>query len=157
MRRRPDVQRKPQSLSVSLGGLLVSLALIFAGCESRQAIPGAFVGKWQSDEQLTLESMRASDLVDAEARFVFENGFFGQLIVEYRLHEGRSYFADEGEPPDFEAHVIVDSGPNFVILRSPDNEELGLATERTWYVDGDMMIVQLEEWGFVEVFRRIDE
>ena len=138
-------------------GSVIACLMILGGCESRPEIPAAFVGKWQSDEQLTLESMRASDRVDGEARFLFENGFFGRLIVEYRQHEGRSYFLDEPERPDFEPHDIVDSGPNFVIFREPDNEQLGLSTERTWYVDGDMMIVQLEEWGFVEVFRRIEE
>ena len=57
-----------------MGGLIACLVFAY-GCESRPEIPAAFVGKWQSDEQLTLESMRASDRVDGEARFLFENGF----------------------------------------------------------------------------------
>ena len=61
------------------------------------------------------------------------------------------------ERPEFEPHAIVDSGPAFVTFSTPDNAALGLAVERTWYVDDDLMIVRMEEWGFVEVFRRIDD
>ena len=137
--------------------LFVCCILYLTGCESRDEIPAAFIGSWQSDEQLTLESMRGSKLVDAAARATFEDEFFGRLIVDYRQFEGRSYFVDSAERPEFEPHDIVDSGPSFVTFRAPDNEKLGLDTERTWYVDGDLMIVRLDEWGFVEVFRRIEE
>ena len=101
--------------------------------------------------------MRASDLIDSDAQIIFEDAFFGRLVVEYREHEGRSYFIDAEDRPEFLPHDIVDSGPNFVTLRVPANEKLGLDTERTWYVDGNLMIVQLDEWGFVEVFRRLEE
>lgn len=137
--------------------LTVCLLLALPGCESRDEIPAAFVGAWQSDAQLTLESMRGSTLVDPDARAVFEDAFFGRLVVDYRRYDGRSYFIDSAERPDFEPHDIVDSGPKFVTFRVPENEKLGLDVERTWYVDGDLMIVQLDEWGFVEVFRRIEE
>ena len=131
--------------------------LCLVGCESRDELPAAFIGAWQSDEQLTLESMRASELIDSDARIVFEDAFFGRLVVEYRQYEGRSYFVDAEERPEFQAHDIVHAGPNFVTFRVPDNEKLGLDVERTWYVDGDLMIVQLDEWGFVEVFKRLEE
>jgi len=139
------------------GVLCACLLSLLQGCESRDEIPASFVGTWQSNKQLTLESMRQSTLVDADARAVFEDDFFGRLVVDYRQYEGRSYFVDADERPEFEPHDIVDSGPNFVIFRVPDNEKLGLDTERTWYVDGDLMIVRLDEWGFVEVFMRIEE
>ena len=131
--------------------------LLLAACDSGDEIPAAFVGTWQSDEPLTLESMRDSDRVDPIARATFEDDFFGRLVVVYRPHEGRSYFVDSEALPEFEPHNIVDSGPSFVTFSIPDNEKLGLDVERTWYVDGDLMIVRMEEWGFVEVFRRIDD
>ena len=137
--------------------LCVFALVLLLGCESRNEIPAAFVGSWQSDAPLTLDSMRGSNLVDPEARAMFEDDFFGRLVVDYRQFEGRSYFVDWDERPDFQPHDIVDSGPNFVTFRVPDNEGLGLDTERTWYVDGDLMIVQLDEWGFVEVFKRLEE
>lgn len=138
--------------------LLLSCTLLaLYACDSRDEIPAAFVGTWQSDEQLTLESMRDSTKVDAEARATFEDDFFGRLIVDYRPYEGRSYFIDAVERPDFQPHAIVDAGPNFVTFSVPDNEKLGLDVQRTWYVDGDLMLVRLDEWGFVEVFRRINE
>ena len=101
--------------------------------------------------------MRASERIDSDARIIFEDDFFGRLVVEYRQYEGRSYFVDADEQPDFQPHDIVESGPKFVTFRVPDNDKLGLDTERTWYVDGDLMIVQMDEWGFVEVFRRVEE
>ena len=138
--------------------LLFSCLLMWlSSCESRDEVPAAFIGTWQSDAELTLESMRNSDKVDLQARATFEDDFFGRLIIVYRPFESRSYFIDSEERPDFEPHAIVDSGPNFVTFRMPDNEELGLDVERTWYVDGDLMIVRMDEWGFVEVFRRIEE
>lgn len=137
--------------------LIFGLLVCTAACDSRDEIPAAFVGTWQSDQQLTLESMRASDKVDPLARAMFEDDFFGRLVVVYRPHESRSYFIDGEERPDFEPHNIVDSGPNHVTFSTPDNEALGLDVERTWYVDGDLMIVRMEEWGFVEVFRRISD
>ena len=137
--------------------LVCCLLIINAACDSRDELPAAFVGTWQSDEQLTLESMRDSDNVDLQARATFEDRFFGRLVVVYRPYEGRSYFIDSDERPDFEPHDIVDSGPNFVTFSVPANEGLGLDMERTWYVDGDLMIVRMDEWGFVEVFRRIEE
>lgn len=133
------------------------MLLALGACESRDEIPAAFVGTWQSDEQLTLESMRGSNRVGPEARATFEDDFFGRLVVVYRPYEGRSFFIDADERPEFEPHDIVDSGPNFVTFSAPDNEKLGLDVQRTWYVDGDFMIVRMDEWGFVEVFRRIEE
>ena len=137
--------------------LVSGLLVLLLACDSRDEIPSAFVGTWQSDEQLTLESMRGSDKVDPVARATFEDDFFGRLIVVYRPYDGRSYFIDSDERPDFEPHAIVDSGTNFVTFSDPNNEALGLDVERTWYVDGDLLIVRMDEWGFVEVFRRISD
>ena len=80
---------------------------------------------------------------------------FGRLVMEFRKTEGRQYFIDEGEVPPFEPHSIVDSGEEFVTFSHPELAELGLPTERTFYVDGDLMAVNIEEWGFIEYFRRV--
>ena len=142
---------------VALMALAVCATSLLAACESRDEIPAAFIGSWQSDEQLTLASMRESTRIDADARATFEADFFGRLVVDYRQYDGRSYFVDSDERPEFEPHNIVVAGDNFVTFRVSANEELGLMTERTWYVDGDLMLVRMDEWDFVEVFRRVEE
>lgn len=132
----------------------VWLLILLAGCDSPPRVPDAFVGTWRSDEQLTLASMQQSDKVSAEMRAVFEDHFFGRLVVEFRETERASYFQGDSESPLFEPYDIIDSGPDFVTFRETGNAP-GLGNPRTWYVDGDLMAVEIQEWGFVEFFRRV--
>ncbi|MEM7430525.1 MAG: hypothetical protein AAF351_01170 [Pseudomonadota bacterium] len=133
------------------------LLLIFlTGCEREPPpLPDAFLGTWRSDEALTLESMRQSDQITDDARAVFENRFFGRLVVIFTETERASFFADEDNLPDIVEHNIRDAGENFVVFVEPSNDELGLSSERTWYVDGNIAAVPIEEWGFTEYFRRV--
>ena len=136
--------------------LLVIALLLLSGCTKEPpALPPAFLGTWQSDEELTLESMRQSDAISDEALAVFENNFFGRLVVIISETDRASFFIDEGGLPDIVAHNIAAADASSVTFIEPSNEELGLSTERTWYVDGDLIAIPIEEWGFTEYFRRV--
>ena len=135
---------------------LAVVLLLLVGCESEPPpLPSAFLGTWRSDEALTLESMRQSNVIDDEARRVFENRFFGRLVVIFTETERASFFADVDQLPDIVEHNIREAGDNYVTFIEPSNDDLGLSTERTWYIDGDIAAVPIEEWGFTEYFRRI--
>lgn len=135
---------------------LAWLLLLLVGCESEAPpLPEAFLGTWRSDEQLTLESLTYATAVPDDVRAQFENDFFGRLVVMFTETERSSFFIDQGQLPVTVEHNIADAGDNFVTFIEPANDELGLSTERTWYIDGDLIAVPIEEWGFTEYFRRV--
>lgn len=144
----------PMQFRNSISRLTIAGLLLAAACDKAPRVPDAFVGTWQSDEQLTLASMRQSDKVSAEMRAVFEDRFFGRLVVEFRATGRASYFAGADEVPEFEPYDILDSGPNYVTFRETGDTP-GLGNPRTWYIDGDLIGVEIQEWGFVEFFRRV--
>ena len=131
---------------------IVSLS---SACSERQKIPTAFVGTWQSDEPLTLASLRKSETVSPSDRETFTNDFFGERVMVFQLDRAKSYWVGEDwvgveQDDTWYKYDIVASGPDFMTLRAP------LETT-TWRVEGDLIYAELPKWDFREYYRRIDD
>jgi len=116
-------------------------------------MPDAFIGKWKSDEALTLQDMNKYNVTD-KARKVLEQGMFGRLVVIFRKGEGASYFEDE-ETPVFEPYEIVEVGDNSVTIKYYV-DVLKDYMERTWYVEDNLLYTRTSKWNFKEYFRRVE-
>ena len=88
------------------------LLLLFSPALLSAEIPDAFLGKWKSDEALTLRDMNQYDVPD-KVRKILEDGMFGRLVVIFKNDVGASYFEDE-EVPEFEPYEIIEVGDNSV-------------------------------------------
>lgn len=69
------------------------LALLSAHAVARaEGPPNCFLGRWKSDEALTLEDMRKHPELSSKAKTLFENNFFGKLIAIFGPRSYGSYF-----------------------------------------------------------------
>ena len=134
--------------------LLVVLLCSTLSCGRGDRLPSAFIGTWQSDEELTLKSVRASENVTTEDLAIFEDNFFGDRIIVLREFESGGYFIGSETKPNLEPHRIVESGEDFVVFLVPetDYEPEHLST---WRVEGDLIYAEVEKWQFREYFRRV--
>jgi hypothetical protein len=119
------------------------------------------VGAWQSDEALTLASLERSQSVSSEDLAIFTDDFFGDRVIVYNTFEYTAYWvggewADGEQEENWIAYDIVDSGPDFVTLRYAANQYVD-SEEKTWRVEGDLIYVEEEKWGFREYYRRIPQ
>ena len=130
--------------------------IVLISCTEAQPIPPAFLGTWQSDEKLTLESVRESDSVPISDLAIFEDDFFGDRVIIFREFEIGTCFENSEDEPVFCPYDIVDSGDDFVVLRIPPTEYEG-ETEQAWYIEGDLIYAYIEKWKFREYFRQIGE
>ena len=137
--------------------VLCVVALIFLiSCTEAQSIPPELLGTWQSDEELTLESVRKSDSVPRSDLAIFEDDFFGDRVIIFREIEIGAYFENSADEPVFGPYDIVDSGDEFVVLRIPPTEYEG-ETEQAWYVEGDLIYAYIEKWKFRETTHKTFE
>lgn len=131
--------------------ILVALALAIA-MSSCAAQPCELRSRWRSNAKLTLQEMEKSTLLSDKQRQFFRNDFYGQLIVETRERDSRSYFPDESpESAAWEPwHLISRSGSTFLVKHSvggnPVVREITLA--------GDCYQVLQPNLGFGEWFCR---
>jgi hypothetical protein len=77
----------------------------------------AILGTWKSNEALTLASMHQLGGLSPEAVELFENDFFGKLVVEYRRDTARSTFPDEDYDTGFEPYEVLEVAPGYVKIR----------------------------------------
>lgn len=111
-------------------------------------------GRWQSDEALTLASMAlVKEHMPAEHAALFENGFFGQMIVERTAEKSRSYLSGDAAGK-WSAYKIVQRHKDYVVVAQADDE--GQERKTRIYVEGDLTYVIVSKYQFREYFKRID-
>lgn len=113
-------------------------------------------GKWKSDEERTLASMRATPGVSEEAKAIFENDFFGHLEVEYRGDTVRMVLDDEAYDIGFMPVEVLEESDGFVVL-SQWNPLLEEFQPQTVYFEGECYYVLTGNPLFREYFCRVDE
>jgi len=134
--------------------LIIVVSLI--GCSQ---IPHQdLLGYWKSDESKTLKSMRSTPGITEKSKELFENNFFGKLVVEYKEDTYRSKFElDEDNIKEFYKYYpykVLEKGPNYYLLQGQDLLFGGTDTRKI-YMDGDCYYVLITKWKFREYFCRI--
>jgi len=132
--------------------LLAITALISMPLSAVSAdIPECFVGRWKSDEALTLEDMRKHPEVTEKVRAIFENKFFGSLVLVFGPGYGGGYLEGEQTRTDipFERFDVMGRGTDWVILRT---RTLGAELHQQWFCEGGRIYVLTSKWEFREYF-----
>lgn len=74
-------------------------------------------GVWQSDADMTLDSMRGVTGMSPRAKAMLEDDFFGRLVVEYQGQTRRAYLQDDDYDTGFEPFEIIDERAKSIVLR----------------------------------------
>ena len=121
--------------------LLLLVALLFSQSSHAADVPNCFVGRWKSDEALTLEDMRKHPEVTEKARLLFEKGFFGRLVLVFGQRYVGGYLDGEQRPEEltFQRVDVLERGSDWLILRS---RLLGSSTIRS----GNVKTVESMHW-----------
>ncbi|MES2632265.1 MAG: hypothetical protein V4669_04795 [Pseudomonadota bacterium] len=130
--------------------LPIIIALLVAPLCSLADVPSCLVGLWKSDEELTLADMRKHPDVSERAKALFENKFFGRLVLVFGTRYIGSYFP--GEPQEqtkFEPVRVVDTGPNWVKVKY---NLLGNDVFQHWGCDKGKIYSVVSKWEFREYF-----
>jgi hypothetical protein len=113
--------------------------------------PACFLGRWKSDAALTLEDMRKHPEITEKARSLFENNFFGRLVVIYGSRSSASYFEDREDRQSltFEPYDIVERGPDWMLL---NREFSGIKVQSKLFCEGSRIYALVSKWEFREYF-----
>jgi hypothetical protein len=119
-------------------------------------LPSCLIGRWKSDEIRTLQEMRRHAEVTEKARLLFENDFFGRLIVVFGSRGSTSYFDGEQVPDErtYEPYDVVESTAASVVLRVSVS---GRQWSQRWFCDEDSIYTLVSKWEFREYFKRLPE
>lgn len=112
--------------------LLLLAALFFSRSALAVDVPNCFVGRWKSDEALTLEDMRKHPEVTEKALLLFEKNFFGRLVLVFGPRYAGGYLEGEQSRKElsFQRVDVIDMGPDWAILRS---KLLGVEQYQGWH------------------------
>ena len=132
--------------------MIILFALIcgaMAGCgpPTHQAI----IGTWQSDAELTLQSMNQAADLPAEARSYFNDDYYGHLIVEYRVDTVRARFDNSDYDTGYQPYEVVTVGDDKIVTREW-NEILRVFETSTTYLDGECIYGLSAQYAFREYF-----
>lgn len=134
---------------------LLTLLMILGIAPALAADQCALCGAWRSHEQRTLEEVSRSTLITSQQRELFEDDYFGRLIVEIRPGQGRSYFHDEDPATvPWERHVFAELSPG---VHSSTSQVAGQEQTRIVRIRGDCFVVEQPEYEFGEWFCRVAE
>ncbi len=109
---------------------LAASTLLLLPLVSSASVPECLLGRWRSNETMTLASMREVPDLAPRARAMFEDRFFGHLVIVFTpTRTGWIYY--KAEPPVFETGPIevVSSTSTSAVLRS---RFLGVVEDREW-------------------------
>jgi len=109
------------------------------------------VGTWQSDRQLTLVEMDASDLVTSEDRAMFE-ATLGNVTMRYTATEFTTIVGGERAVTPY--HVLA-SADGFVVIEYFDPATHSMRRQRIHVLD-DRIEVRVPGLGFSEIFTRVN-
>jgi hypothetical protein len=128
------------------------IALVLTPLHALSAcVPDCFIGRWKSDEALTLQDMRRHPEVTEKAKALFDNKFFGRLILVNGPSYGGGYLEGRQSPADlsFEKYDIAERGANWVTFR---NRTLGVVQLQRWVCEDNRIYTVVSRWEFREYF-----
>jgi hypothetical protein len=133
-------------------GVIAALALVvLAGKASADDLPDCFLGRWRSNEALTLADMRKHPEVTPKARALFEAEFFGRLVLVNTRTRSGGYFESEQDRKALalEPIQVVSSTPTSAVIRT---DLVGIAQDTEWFCEGKAIYALVSRWKFREYF-----
>lgn len=130
--------------------------LVLVVCDASADSHRALLGHWKSNAEKTLASMRATKGLPAKARALFENGFFGNLKVQWRERETRAVDERDGFDSGFQPYQVVEVASGSVKVQI-NSDDLLIQQEITLYFDGDCYYTLISKFAFREYFCRDKE
>ncbi len=114
-----------------------------------------YVGKWQSNEEKTLASMRATQGIPEGARTMFANDFFGKLVNEFSSQAFTTYFTKQkpDSPVFIDANIVMLSENTIRITYFDEKRRQETIRELTF--EDDCYSLLVTEWQFKEYFCRV--
>lgn len=117
------------------------------------SLPGCFLGRWRSNEELTLADMRQHPEVSPLAKELFERQFFGRLVIVFSKSFWGGYLDPDQGRDDvvFVPIDVVSATETTAVLRSTT---LGVVQENEFHCDSGRLWVLVSRWKFREYFLR---
>ena len=136
--------------------ILSILALSIIGCSNNEHQD--LLGYWKSNEQKTLESVRNTPGITDKAKKIFNNNFFGKLIIEYKIDTYRALYENDEENPkefyQYQPYSLLEVTNEYYLAESY-NDILEEKEIQKLYKDGDCYYVFTSKWNFKEYFCRV--
>lgn len=118
---------------------------------SMAELPSCLLGRWRSNEELTLNDMRQHPEVTAKARALFENRFFGRLVIVNTPTLGGGYMEPEQDRESLvlEPFQVVTSTATSAVIRT---NLMGTPLDTEWFCEGRDIYALVSKWKFREYF-----
>lgn len=146
----------------------MTIAALSIGVCASQAfaagLPDCMLGRWRSNEALTLADMREHPEVTPKARAFMEADFFGRLVlVNTRTLSGsifepakRNSLTSKSEslslkpdPFSLKPFEVLSSTPTSAVIRTVP---FGVDFETEWFCEGNLIYALVTGWRFREYF-----
>lgn len=127
--------------------------LALSGCEYQSVPHAAILGKWKSNERLTVESVNRTQGLSAQSRAFLEDGFFGHLQTEIRKSESRTVSEKDNYDSGFEPYEVLEVSDDFVRIKAW-NSFFQDYDERVLYLEGDCYYEIFKQFNFRQYFCR---
>jgi len=134
-----------------VGVIAITTFVVVAGKTSAAELPDCFLGRWRSNEALTLADMRKHPEVTPKARALFEAGFFGRLVLVNTRTRSGGYFDSEKDRKSLalEPIQVASSTPTSAVIRT---DLVGTAQDTEWFCEGATIYALVSRWKFREYF-----
>ncbi len=120
------------------------------GLPAQQNSVDTLIGRWQSDAEATRKDAEKSPALSAQQKQSLGN-VFGKLVATYTRTSFTTEYNGKVTTYDYKA---TGSGPNYVDIDF-FNPEKSVTERKRVFVQGNMLWIELPEFGFREIFRRI--
>ncbi len=115
-------------------------------------LPACMLGRWKSNEELTLADMARHPEVTEKARVLFSNHFFGRLVnVNGPRHQADYFIEDKDKPIEFVPIHVAESTEDSAVIEV-ESEALGHAIRTSWFCENGLIYALTSRWNFREYF-----
>jgi len=132
--------------------IIAALSLVVLASKAPCAeLPDCLLGRWRSNEALTLADMRRHPEVTPQARALFEAAFFGRLVLVNTRTRSGAYLEPEQDRDSLSLQPIqvVRSTPTSAVIRT---DLAGIAQDTEWFCEGGVIYALVSRWKFREYF-----
>ncbi len=147
---RPETSRNLPGLGPFTAVALMIVAGL-AGCGEVPPPHQAIIGKWKSNEKLTLMSVDRVEVMSPQTRAFLRDDFFGHLVIHIDEKASRTTHARDDFDSGLEPYHVVEVTDDYVRIRAWSNFFKNYDT-RTLYLSGDCYYVMFEGFQFREYF-----